>query len=420
MTGQGPRELSSSSPDLAPFIADGDGVVWGQACAEPVGLVDAFLGLAGERAGLSAFVGLSWRDLSAAVPQRLRLVSYGWLGRLGRLSRLEVVPCHFSALPDLFALGNLPGDVALIQVSPPDEAGHCSLGVGVDYLDDALAHARTVIAEVNERCPRSAGATIAWDRFDAVVRTSRPLLEAPVPQPGELEAAIAANVAEIVADGDTIQLGVGALPEAVLAALQGHRRLGFHSGMISDGVLDLIERGALTNEHKPTDRGLTVAGAALGSARLFDALADHPEIRMRPVSYTHSSQTLAGIGPLATINSAMEVDLTGQVNSEQVGDRRMGAVGGQVDFLRAAAAHGGKAIIALPGKRIVERLNGPVTTARSDVDWIVTEHGACSLRGLSTVARRAELLRVAGPERAEVLGAAEAGPHPPAYPATSR
>jgi acyl-CoA hydrolase len=398
-----PVELAADDLDLGPYIEPGDGIVWGQACAEPVVLVDALLDLARTTPGLRAFVGLSWRELSARIPEGMRVVSYGWLGQLSRMERLEVVPCHFSALPGLFARRKLPGDVALVQVSPPDHEGHCSLGPGADYTDDALHHAHMVIAEVNDQCPRSGGRSISWDRLDAVVHTSRPLLEAPVPQPGPIEVAIAAHVADLVENGDTFQLGVGALPEAILAALRDHRDLGVHSGMISDGVLDLIECGAITNERKGADQGLTVTGAALGSRRLFDALTERQEIRLMPVSYTHAPETLARVGRLTAINSAMQVDLTGQVNSEQVGQRRLGAVGGQVDFLRAAASSGGTPIIALPAKRIVPELDGPVSTARSDVDWIVTENGACSLRGLTETQRRNELLRVAGAERAEAL-----------------
>jgi acyl-CoA hydrolase len=338
-------------------------------------------------------VGLSWRDLP--VPEGVRVVSYGALGRLGRLPQLEVVPCHFSALPALFASRRLPGDVALVQVAPPDARGRCSLGVGIDYLADALHHARTVIAEVNERCPATAGAWIAWDRLDAVVRTSRPLLEAPAIEPGDTELLIAEHVAGLVSDGDTIQLGVGALPEAILSRLGGHRDLGVHSGMISDGVLRLIEAGVVTNAMKPTSRGITVTGAALGSTGLFDALPEHDDIVFRPVSHTHASATLATVGSLVAINSAIEIDLTGQVNAEAAAGRRIGAVGGQVDFLRAAAATG-KPIIALPAKRIVESLSGPASMSRSDVDWIVTEHGARSLAGLTDTARRRALLELAG------------------------
>jgi acyl-CoA hydrolase len=388
--------LTQNDLDLSDWVAPGDGVLWGQACAEPVLLVDALLRDAPD-VELSAFVGLSWRELP--VPATWRVLSYGALGRLGRLPGLEVVPCHFSELPALFARGRLPCDVALIQVSPPDALGRCSLGPGVDYLWDALPHARTVIAEVNDFCPAAAGAWVAWDRLDVVVQTSRPLLEAPAVTPGDLERRIAGHVAELIADGDTIQLGVGALPEAILSSLSAHRDLGVHSGMISDGILDLIEAGVVTNARKRADRRLTVTGAALGTARLFDALPAHEEIMFMPVSYTHAPDRLAEIGPLCAINSALEVDLTGQVGAEQAGGRRLGAIGGQVDFLRAAAANGGKPIVALPARRIVDGLSGPVSTARSDVDWIVTEHGARSLKGLSESARTRALLELAGADR---------------------
>src|SRR4051794_9075528 len=396
-----PVELTVDAPDLTPWVRPGDGVVWGQACAEPVVLVDALL--ASAPAEVSVFAGLSWREL--AIPDGMRVVSYGALGKLGRLPELEVVPCHYSALPRLFAERRLPGDVVLVQVSPPDGRGRCSLGVGVDYLADAVAHARTVIAEVNEHCPATVGEWIAWDRLDAVVHTARPLLEAPAAQPRDTDRRIAEHVAGIVQDGDTIQLGVGALPEAILAALAGHRDLGVHSGMVSDGILDLIEVGAVTNAHKTRGRGVTITGAALGSGRLFTALDGREDIVFKPASFTHAPGILAGAGRLAAINSAVEIDLTGQVNAEAAGARRIGAIGGQVDFLRAAA----KPIVALPAQRIVERLSGPVSTARSDIDWVVTEHGARSLAGLTDERRRAALLELAGIDRAAELDAGAAG-----------
>ena len=399
-----PIKLTEDELDLATWIMPGDGVVFGQACAEPTVLVDALLAQAQAIGGLRAFVGLAWGDRIANRASRsLEVVSYGALGRLGRVAGLRVVPCHFSALPSLFAAHSLPGDVALVQVAPPDSQGRCSLGVGVDYLADALEHARVVIAEVNDHCPVTAGHWIAWDRLDAFVHSSRPLLEAPPVTPGETERQIAAHVAALVRDGDTIQLGVGALPEAIMQALGEHRDLGIHSGMISDGVLDLIEAGVVTNACKGTDRWLTVTGAALGSHRLFDALDKREDVVFRPVSYTHAPGTLATIGRLCAINSALEIDLAGQANTESVDGRPLGAIGGQVDFLRAAAASGGTPILALPSTRVVKRLSGPVGTPRSDVDWVVTEHGARSLKGLSDDQRSAALLELAGAAHAETL-----------------
>jgi acyl-CoA hydrolase len=401
----GPVQLTEGELDLERWLLPGDGAVFGQACAEPTVLVDALLAQARAIGGVRAFVGLAWGDrIASEASGALEIVSYGALGRLGRVAGLRVVPCHFSALPRLFAAHDLPGDVAMVQVAPPDRLGRCSMGVGVDYLGDALEHARVVIAEVNDHCPVTAGHWIAWDRLDAAVFSSRPLLEAPCVTPGEIERQIAAQVAALVMDGDTIQLGVGALPEAIMQALGDHRDLGVHSGMISDGVLDLIEAGVVTNACKRADRGVTITGAALGSQRLFSALGTREDVVFRPVSYTHAPETLATVGRLCAINSALEVDLSGQANAESIDGRQLGAIGGQVDFLRAAAACGGTPIIALPSTRVVKQLSGPVSTARSDVDWVVTEHGARSLKGLSVEQRSAALRELAGAAHCEALG----------------
>jgi acyl-CoA hydrolase len=401
----GPEIVHEDELALERWIAPGDGVVFGQACAEPTVLVDALLAQAQEIGGVRAFVGLAWGDrIASEASDALEIVSYGALGRLGRVHGLRVVPCHFSALPGLFAARALPGDVAMVQVSPPDRLGRCSMGVGVDYLADALDHARVAIAEVNDHCPVTAGHWIAWDRFDAAVFSSRPLLEAPRVRPGDIERQIAAHVAGLVMDGDTIQLGVGALPEAIMQALGDHRDLGVHSGMISDGVLDLIESGVVTNACKRADHRVTITGAALGSQRLFTALGTREDVVFRPVSYTHAPRTLATAGRLCAINSALEVDLSGQANGESINGRQLGAVGGQVDFLRAAAACGGTPIVALPSTRVVRQLSGPVSTARSDVDWVVTEHGARSLKGLTVGQRTAALRELAGAAHAEALG----------------
>jgi acyl-CoA hydrolase len=399
----GPVILSAERLELGRFVSPGDGIVWGQACAEPVVLVDALVSQAPAIGPLRAFAGPSWRDfVGDEAPASLELVSYGAIGSLRRVRNLKVVPARMSDLPRLFASRLLPCDVALVQVAPPDEHGRCSLGVGVDYIADALEHATVVIAEVNDHCPRSTGGWIDWDRLDAAIPTSRPLLEAPDAVPDDVEQRIAAQVAAVVQDGETIQIGVGGLPEAITHQLCGHRRLGVHSGMVTDGVLELIEAGVVTGESKPHDHRLTVAGAAIGSVRLFDALARHEEIVLRPVSYTHSPRILGKVGRLCAINSALEVDFTGQVNCESLGARALGAAGGQADFLRAATLSGGAAIVALPASRIVEQLSGPVSVARSDVDWVITEHGARSLRGLTLERRRNALSEIAG-EREEVL-----------------
>jgi acyl-CoA hydrolase len=417
-----PVELDAAAPDVARFVRAGDGVVVSQGCAEPVALVDALIAAAGggELDAVSLYCGLTWRDaLVAPEAEALDVVSYGVLGALAKVAAVRpvrIVPSHFSALPALFAHHKLPGDVALIQVAPPDADGRCSFGVDTAYVADAVVHARAVIAEVNAQMPRVPGASIAYDALTAVVHTDRPLLEAPRARETNVDRAIAEHVVRLVRDGDTLQVGVGALPEAILRGLRGARDLGIHSGMICDPVVDLVREGVVTGVHKPADTGLIVTGAALGSTKLFTFLDGSDLVVQRPVSYTHRPETLARAGRLVAINGAVEVDLTGQVNAERAGTRAVGAIGGQVDFLRGAAATGGEGVVALPSvaaktgaTRIVATLGGPVTTARADVGVVVTEHGVARLRGLDLAQRAAALVAVAAPEHREALEGAAAG-----------
>lgn len=399
--------------DLTPHVRAGDGIWWSQTSAEPTPLVHALLDQLPSIGPVRAFVGLTWdRRLTEQTPDELSVVSYGGLGELRRLSqrdRLEVVPCHYGALPRLFAEHRLPCDVGFVQVAPPDADGNCSLGVGVDYVADALEHTPVLIAEINQRMPSTHGApAIPLSRFAAVVETDRPLLEAPDREPAAVETAIARHVAGLVEDGDTIQVGVGTLPSAVLAALEGHRDLGLHSGMISDAVLRLIDKGVLTGARKQIDIGRHVTGAALGTATLYERLP-HLPVDFRPASYTHAPQVLSQLTALVSINSAIEVDLTGQVGAEQAGATYVGAVGGQVDFSRAASLTGGRSVIALRStargrssiKPVLEF--GSVTTARADVDYVVTEHGVAELRGCSLAERARRMIAVAAPEHREQL-----------------
>jgi acyl-CoA hydrolase len=399
--------------DLTAYIAAGSGLWWSQTSAEPTPLVHALLDQIGEIGAVRAFVGLTWdRRLTRELPDELSVVSYGGLGELRHLSRqgrLEVMPCHYSELPRMFAERQLPQDVGLLQVSAPDQDGNCSLGVGVDYIADAIPYTPVLIAEVNRRMPVTSGSVkIPMSRFAAVIETDRPLLEAPDPDPTDIERAIAGNVAELVRDGDTVQIGVGALPSAVLAALAGHRDIGLHSGLISDGVLGLIESGVMTGVRKEIDRGILVTAAALGSTKLYERLADIP-VEFRPVSYTHAPQVLAQLRSLVSINSAIEVDLTGHVGAEMARGTYVGAVGGQVDFSRAASLTGARSIIALRSSNRGESTikpaleYGSLTTSRSDVDFVVTEHGAANLRGRSLVDRARRLIGVAAPEHRDQL-----------------
>jgi acyl-CoA hydrolase len=394
--------------NLADYVTAGAGVWWGQAAAEPRPLVDALIEQTDQIGPLRVFTGLSWNDqLAVSMPDALSMVSYGGLGELRELSksgRLEVVPCHYSALPRMFAERRLPCDVGLVQVSPPDADGMCSLGVGVDYVADAIPHTPTLIAEINAQMPATLGtAPIALDRFAATIATDRALPEDVLRAPSEADRVIAARIAELIDDGDTVQLGVGSLGSAVLDALDCHQDLGIHTGMITDGLLRLIDKGVVTGKLKEIDTGLAVVGTALGSAELYKRAGDLP-VRFLPTSYTHAPQVLSQLRSLVSVNFAVEVDLTGQVGAEVSHGVYIGAVGGQVDFGRAAALTGKRSIIALRAtsrgtSTIKPALDGGVvTTTRSDVDTVVTEYGVAHLRGCSLAERGRRLSAIAAPE----------------------
>jgi acyl-CoA hydrolase len=399
--------------DFTKFLSRGDGVWWGQAAAEPRPLVDALITQNARIGPIRTFTGLSWNDqLALNMPARVSMVSYGGLGELRELSRsgrLEVVPCHYSALPRMFAERRLPCDVGLVQVAPPDGAGRCSLGIGVDYVADAVEHTPVLIAEINTQMPATVGTeSIPVERFAATITTDRPLPEDPTRAPDAVDRQIAAHIAALVDDGDTVQLGVGSLGAAVLDALAEHQDLGFHTGMITDALMRLVDKGVATGRHKEIEPGLVVVGTALGSAELYRRIPELPT-RFRPTSYTHTPRVLAQLASLVSINFAVEVDLSGQVGAEVSGGVYVGAVGGQVDFTRAAALTGKRSVIALRSKfrgrsTIKSRLDGGVvTTARSDVDVVVTEHGAAHLRGCSIGERARRLATIAAPEFREQL-----------------
>lgn len=399
--------------DLGRFLRPGDGVWWGQAAAEPRLLVDELLDQADSIGRVRAFCGLTWNErLTTALPDALEIVSYGALGALRRLAlsgRLDIVPCHYSALSRLFAERRLPCDVGFVQVSPPDRNGECSLGLGVDFVADAIAHTPILIAEINEQMRPTIGTDrIPLSRFAATVETNRGLVELPARPPDSVEQSVARNVAALVENGDTVQIGVGALPTAVLDCLADHEDLGVHSGMISDGILRLVDDGVVTGDRKELDTGFVVAGTALGSGHLYDRM-DHPALRFRATSYTHAPGVLAQLHSFVSINSAIEIDLSGQVGAEVAGGAYVGAVGGQVDFSHAAATTGARSIIALrstfDGETTIRPslLAGVVTTSRSDVDVVVTEHGVAHLHGRDLAERARALVAVAAPQHREEL-----------------
>ncbi|GAC84672.1 putative 4-hydroxybutyrate CoA-transferase [Gordonia paraffinivorans NBRC 108238] len=392
-------------------LAGGTGVWWGQAAAEPRPLVDALLDPARERGPLRLFTGLSWNErLASALAPGDEMISYGGLGSLRDLGdRLQVVPCHYGAMPRLFAEGRLPADIGIVTVAPPDAHGQCSLGIGADYMADAAAVTPRLFAEINQQMPAVPGApSLPLASFAGYVETDRPLAQEAVREPGEPDRAIAANIAGLIDDGDTLQVGVGSIGAAVLEALAGHRELGVHTGMVTDGMMRLIDTGVITNAAKPIDTGVCVAGTALGSTELYRRSAELP-FRFAATSYTHAPQVLSQISNLVAVNFAIEVDLTGQVGAELSRGNYLGAVGGQVDFARAASYTGKRSVVALRaavrGRSSIKFAldEGAVSTGRADVDCVVTEYGVAHLRGQPLAERRRRLIAVAAPEFREDL-----------------
>lgn len=329
--------------------------------------------------------------------------------------RADYLPVFLSEVPQLFRRGLLPLDAALVSVSPPDRHGFCSLGVSVDVARAAVQTARTVVAQVNRHMPRTHGdGLIHVDAIDYLVEGDDPLPEVPPRRVTDVERAIGRHCAELVEDGATLQIGIGGLPEATLAALTGHQRLGIHSEMISDAVVDLVEAGVVTGESKRVHPGKVVAGFAFGTRRLYDFLDDNPAVAMLDIAYVNDTAVIRRNPRVTAINSALEVDLTGQVCADSIGDLLYSGVGGQMDFIRGAAlSEGGKPIVALPSttttgeSRIVSYLKpgAGVVTTRAHVHYVVTEHGIADLFGKNLRQRAAALIAVADPRHRDALTA---------------
>ncbi|MCW1427495.1 acetyl-CoA hydrolase/transferase family protein [Novosphingobium sp. JCM 18896] len=407
--------MSPADLDLSRYLKPGDRIVFGQACGEPTTLVEALIAQGAGIGNLSAFIATSFSGLF--VPENasaFRLSSMGAIGALRSMTKagaLDVIPVHVSQVGPLIAAGVLPCDVAMIQVSPADADGNHSCGLISDYVRAAVDKARVVIAEVNDQVPYSHGELIPGSAIDVKVQVSRAPVEVAAAKIGETDEAIARHCAGYIGDGSVIQTGVGAVPDAILRLLHDRKDLGVHSGMLGDGLVDLFEAGVITNARKEIDRGVTINGALIGTKRLYDFADKNPAIRMTPTSYTHDAAVLGQLSRLVTINSALEVDLTGQVNAEQSGAAYMGGTGGQVDFVRAGArSPGGAALMVLAStakggtlSKIVPSLAGPVTTARTEVDVIVTEYGAAELKGQTLAERTKRLIAIAHPDFREEL-----------------
>ncbi|NUQ39344.1 MAG: acetyl-CoA hydrolase/transferase family protein [Caldilineales bacterium] len=323
--------------------------------------------------------------------------------------RADFTPVFLSEIPLLFKRGIIPLDVAFVHLSPPDEHGFCSYGVEVGLTKPAAESARIIIAEVNERMPRTLGDSFLHvSKITHMVPVDYPLLEMPQGDSGDLARAIGAHIAEMIPHGATLQLGIGAIPDGVLYYLQDKRDLGVHTELFSDGVMALVDRGVVTNERKTLHPGKIVAGMILGTQRLYDWVHNNAMVELHPQDYVNDPFIIAQNATMISINSALEVDLTGQVCADSIGHRFYSGVGGQVDFVRGAArSQGGKPIIALPAtakegslSRIVPELKpgAGVITTRNDVHYVVTEFGVADLYGKSIRQRVEALIGIAHPD----------------------
>jgi len=328
--------------------------------------------------------------------------------------RADFVPVFLSDIPSLFQTGRIPLDVAFLQLSPPDRHGYCTLGTSVDAALAASKAAPLLIAEVNHQMPRTLGNTLVpFSRLDRYITTDRPLVAHPPRPSGPVEDAIGAHVAELVPDAATLQLGIGAIPDAVLRRLTDKHDLGVHSEMFSDGMVDLIRAGNVTNLRKHIHRGRTVTSFVNGSSRVFDFVHDNPFVEFHPCDRTNDTAIIRRNDCVVAINSAIEVDLSGQVCADSMGFSIYSGIGGQMDFMRGAAlSRDGRPIIALPStaaggtiSRITTalKLGAGVVTTRGHVHWVVTEYGAVNLFGQSLRERAAALISIAHPDhRAEL------------------
>lgn len=325
----------------------------------------------------------------------------------------DYIPVFLSEVPQLFRRGILPLDVAMVQVSPPDKHGFCSLGTSIDASRAAVECARHVIAEINPNMPRTHGdGLLHVSRIEMAVEVGYRIAEHARPDLSAVERAIGRHVAALVENGATLQMGIGSIPDAVLASLGGHRDLGVHTEMFSDGVIELVEQGVITGSQKRTQPGKLTATFLLGTRRLYDFVDDNPQVVMLVADYVNDAAVIRRNPRVTAINSALEIDLTGQVVADSIGTRQYSGVGGQMDFIRGAAlSPGGRPIIALPSttsrgeSRIVAllRAGGGVVTTRAHVHYVVTEHGVANLYGRNLRQRARALIGIAHPDHREAL-----------------
>ncbi len=411
-------ERKMTSEEAVKFIKSGDRVFTGHACGEPAHIVEAMVKNAKEYKNVEIIHLVAMGKAEYCLPEYAENFHHNaiFVGsstrKASRENLIDFTPSFFHEVPKLIKTVLKP-DVALVMVTPPNAEGYCSLGVSVDYTLEAIKQSKTVIAQVNVQMPwTGSGSLVHVSELDCIVEYDEPIIELQPPTITDIEKAIGENCAKLINDGDTIQLGIGAIPDAVLLFLKEKKDLGIHSEMISDGVLELVEAGVITNSKKTIHNGKSILTFIMGTRKLYDYIDNNPDIEFRPVDYVNNPFVISQNDNMKAINSCVQVDFMGQVVSETIGTVQISGVGGQVDFVRGAtASNGGAAIMAMPstvkGKisKIVPFLDhgAAVTTSRNDVDYIVTEYGIAPMKGVSLRQRAKNLINIAHPKFREEL-----------------
>ncbi|MFL0196094.1 acetyl-CoA hydrolase/transferase family protein [Clostridium sp. WILCCON 0269] len=405
-----------SADEAVSKVSCGDKIVFGNACAAALVLLHALVKNKEKYKSVQLYNMIPMAKTEEYTEEGVeKYIHYNSLfaggGTRAAISsgRSDYIPCFFHEIPRLFKEDYIPVDVTFIEVSKPDEHGFCSYGVSTDYIKAATEKARLVIAEVNENMPRVFGDNfIHISDIDYIVESSRPMVELKPPKIGDVEKTIGKYCASLIEDGSTLQLGIGAIPDAVLLFLKNKKDLGIHSEMISDGVVELVEAGVITNKKKALHPGKIVVTFLMGTQRLYNFINNNPMVESYPVDYVNDPMVVMKNSKMVCINSCVEIDLMGQVCAESVGIKQISGVGGQVDFMRGASmADGGKSILAIPstaggGKisRIVPFLTkgAAITTSRNDLQYVITEYGIARLKGKTLRERAKELIKIAHPQ----------------------
>ncbi|HNX23645.1 MAG TPA: acetyl-CoA hydrolase/transferase C-terminal domain-containing protein [Spirochaetota bacterium] len=401
-------------------IKSGDRVVFGHAAGEPKALVDAMVRNASSYKNVEIVHMVAMGKGEYCNPEYAGNFTHNALFAGGPTrkaiheGRALFTPCHFSKIPSLFTEKILPVDVMLMMLSQPDEHGYCSYGVSVDYTKPAAESAKLVIAEVTPHMPRTFGESVIHiSEIDCIVETDSKPAVLNSPELSANDEKIGRNIAELIRDGDCLQLGIGAVPDAILNFLTDKKDLGIHSEMISDGVVNLVEKGIINCSKKNFHHGRIVVTFLMGTEKLYKFVNNNPLVEMFPVNYVNNPAIVARNDNMVSVNSALQVDFTGQVVSDTIGYKQYSGTGGQLDFVRGAAwSNGGRSILAFSstasgGKlsRIVPHIDegASVTTPRTDTHYIVTEYGIADLRGKSVVERGKALIKIAHPDFREEL-----------------